>query len=55
MAGIGKQPASAGRDLTPLLKAPKTISWEDVTFSRIHKRWLAVIDNQYKLAIGVSN
>lgn len=54
MAGIKEQPKSAGRDLTPLFRTPDLKTWEDVTYSRIHKRWLAAIDNRYKLAIDVS-
>ncbi|MDO6802313.1 sulfatase-like hydrolase/transferase [Wenyingzhuangia sp. 1_MG-2023] len=54
MAGVENQPKSAGRDLTPLLQNQNLKEWDDVTFSRIHKRWLAAITDRYKLAIDVS-
>ena len=54
MAGVKNQPKVAGRDLTPLLDATNTKTWDDITFSRIHKKWLAAIDNRYKLIIDIS-
>jgi arylsulfatase A-like enzyme len=54
MAGVKNQPKRAGRDLIPLLNAPNSKTWEDITFSRIHKKWLAAIDDRYKLAIDIS-
>ena len=54
MAGIKNQPNGPGRDLSPLLKSSELKNWDGVTYSRIHKRWLAAIDDRYKLAIDVS-
>lgn len=54
MAGIKKQPVTAGRDLSSLLEDVNLKSWNGVTFSRIHKKWLAAVDDRYKLVIGTS-
>jgi uncharacterized sulfatase len=54
MAGIKKQPKTAGKDLTELFKSPDSKNFDGVTFSRIHKRWLAAITDRYKLMIDVS-
>ncbi|NIJ44895.1 putative sulfatase [Wenyingzhuangia heitensis] len=55
MASVKNQPKFAGKDLSPLLKNPNLKSWDGVTFSRIHKSWVAVISDRYKLAIDVSS
>ena len=54
LAGVKKQPKIAGRDLTPLLSKATSKNIEDITFSRIDKRWLTAITDRYKLAIDVS-
>jgi arylsulfatase A-like enzyme len=55
MAGVKSQPKTAGRDLTPLLKSPNLQEWDDVTYSRINGRWLAAINNRYKLILDISS
>lgn len=54
MAGVKKQPETAGKDLSPLIRKPKLKKWDGVTFSRIHKRWVAAITDRYKLALDIS-
>lgn len=55
MIGVQKQPNTAGRDLTPLIYGQQTKQLPEVTFSRIHKRWLGAISDRYKLLIDVSS
>lgn len=55
MAGVKNKPKTAGKDLTALIKNPKLKGFEGVTFSRIHKSWVAAITDRYKLVIDTSN
>ncbi|GAA4237644.1 sulfatase [Postechiella marina] len=54
MAGVKNLPKTAGKDLSQLIENPNLKTENNVTFSRIHKSWVAAITNRYKLIIDVS-
>ena len=53
LAGVKKQPQTAGRDLTPLIQDPSLKKWDDITFSRLGS-WVAAFDSRYKFIIDSS-